>query len=51
MGAIQRVTIKQHELAYEDIIKKKLLYLRLAAVLLILGVAAVGVAMVTFLMS
>jgi hypothetical protein len=37
--------------AYEEIIKKKLLYMRLAAVLLILGVAGIGVAMFTYLLG
>ena len=37
--------------AYEDIIKKKLLYMRLAAVLLVLGVAGIGVAMFTYLLG
>jgi hypothetical protein len=37
--------------AYEDIIKNKLLFMRIAAVLLILAVAGVGWALVTFLMG
>jgi hypothetical protein len=37
--------------AYEDIIRSKLLFMRIAAVLLVLGVACVGVSMVTYLLG
>ena len=36
---------------YEDIVRNKLFFMRLAAVLLMLGVASVGLAMVIFLTS
>jgi hypothetical protein len=37
--------------AYEDIVKNKLLFMRIAAVLLVFGVAGVGVSMVTYLLG
>ncbi len=37
--------------AYEDILASKLLFMRIAAVLLVLGVAGVGLAMLTYLLG